>query len=136
MKTIVDTSVWSLAFRKRLLTDKEQTVVNKLIELMNSKELIIIGAVRQETLSGISDERRFEIIKNKLEPFPDFPVLTEDYITAARFFNICRAHGVQGSHIDFLISAVYDCVCGRMGGVLQRAIARGLSPLSMAAFPP
>ena len=47
-----------------------------------------------------------EIIKNKLEPFPDFPVFTQDYITAARFFNTCRTHGVQGSHIDFLIFAV------------------------------
>ena len=106
MKTIVDTSVWSLAFRKRILSDYELSVVNTLIALMQSKEIVIIGAVRQEALSGISDERRFEIIKNKLEPFPDFPVFTQDYITAARFFNTCRTHGVQGSHIDFLISAV------------------------------
>lgn len=31
---------------------------------------------------------------------------TSVWFTAARFFNTCRTHGVQGSHIDFLISAV------------------------------
>jgi hypothetical protein len=34
---------------------------------------------------------------------PDFPILTEHYVTAARFFNLCRSKGIQGSNTDFLI---------------------------------
>jgi hypothetical protein len=30
----------------------------------------------------------------------------DDYICAAQNFNKCRAQGIQGSHIDFLICAV------------------------------
>jgi len=41
-----------------------------------------------------------------LANYEDFTVTNKDYITAARFFNICRKHGIQGSQIDFLICAV------------------------------
>ena len=30
----------------------------------------------------------------------------EDYVTASKFFNLCRAMGIQGSNTDFLICAV------------------------------
>ncbi len=33
-------------------------------------------------------------------------VSISDYLLAAQFFNSCRAKGIQGSHIDFLICAV------------------------------
>lgn len=33
-------------------------------------------------------------------------MLDEDYVTAAKFFNLCRSRGVQGSNTDFLICAV------------------------------
>jgi predicted nucleic acid-binding protein len=36
----------------------------------------------------------------------EFEITDEDYIQAARFFNICRKNGIQGSHIDFLICSV------------------------------
>ena len=32
--------------------------------------------------------------------------MTEDYVTAARFYNLCRSKGIQGSNTDFLICAV------------------------------
>ena len=66
----------------------------------------MIGSVRQELLSGISNEDTFDRLKMKLEAFDDFPITSQEYVTAARFYNTCRKHGIQGSHTDFLICAV------------------------------
>jgi len=66
----------------------------------------MIGPVRQEILSGIRRESQFNKLKAHLENFPDLSIITEDYVAAAKFFNLCRAKGVQGSNTDFLICAV------------------------------
>ena len=104
MKVIVDTSVWSLALRR----DKEDSPaqVQELREIIHSHRVQMIGPIRQEILSGIRSESQFKKLRKHLESFPDLPILTEDYITAAQFFNHCRSKGVQGSNTDFLICAV------------------------------
>jgi predicted nucleic acid-binding protein len=66
----------------------------------------MIGPIRQEILSGICDEGQFKGLETHLRAFPDVPISTEDYVEAARFFNICRGKGIQGSNTDFLICAV------------------------------
>ena len=106
MKTIIDSSVWSNFFRKKSRNETDERIARKIQELAVNNEIVIIGAIRQESLSGIASEEKFEKIKSVLSIYTDFPVTTDDYVTAARFFNTCRSHGVQGSHIDFLISAV------------------------------
>ena len=63
-------------------------------------------AIQQEVLSGYSDLNKFETLKAKLNYFENTPILDEDYITTAKFYNECRQKGVQGSHIDLLICAV------------------------------
>ena len=101
MKVLVDTSVWSLALRR-----KEQNEITKqLTYLILESMIVMIGPVRQELLSGISDRAVFDNLKAKLGSFDDLPITTRDYEMAADFFNICRKNGVQGSHIDFLICA-------------------------------
>jgi predicted nucleic acid-binding protein len=102
MKVLVDTSVWSLALRRK----EPNVIAQKLTDLLEDSLAVLIGPVRQELLSGISDETVFMNLKSKLEPFDDLPINTRDYETAARFNNICRTNGIQGSHIDFLICAV------------------------------
>lgn len=102
MKVLVDTSVWSLALRR----NENSEIAQKLAELILESLVIMIGPVRQELLSGISNEAAFSNLKAKLEPFDDLPITTHDYETAAQYYNLCRKHGVQGSHIDFLICAV------------------------------
>jgi predicted nucleic acid-binding protein len=67
--------------------------------------VLIIGVIRQEILSGYSDLNKFELLKTKLSYFENTPILDEDYITAAKFYNECRQKGV-GSHIDLLVCAV------------------------------
>lgn len=104
MKVIVDTSVWSLALRR----DKEvpPAPVQELRQIIHSHRVQMIGPVRQEILSGIRSKSQFIKLRKHLESFPDLPILTEDYITAAQFFNHCRSKGIQGSNTDFLICAV------------------------------
>ena len=106
MRVLVDTSVWSLAFRKKNKTEDESKIVNYLSKLVRDLHVVIIGPIRQEILSGISDEIKFMDMQNKLSIYTDWPIETEDYELAAKFFNECRKKGIQGSHIDFLICAV------------------------------
>ena len=102
MKILVDTSVWSLALRR----EQQCEMAVKLAELIRASQVVMIGPVRQEVLSGISSERVFADVKSRLEYFDDLPITTADYETAAEFYNLCRSKGVQGSHVDFLICAV------------------------------
>ncbi len=105
MKILVDTSVWSLALRKKSLTEDEKNIVKELKELIYELRVVFIGPVRQELLSGISDDKKFMNLKDKLKAFEDLPLKIDDYEKAAEIFNTCRKNGVQGSHIDFLICA-------------------------------
>ena len=104
MKVIVDTSVWSLALRRGGRKDSRH--VRELRNLIQDYRVQMLGPVRQEILSGIRHASQFNRLKDRLDSFPDLPILTEDYVDAARFFNLCRAKGIQGSNTDFLICAV------------------------------
>ena len=104
MKVLVDTSVWSLALRPG---DKSLTPCSKELRgLIEDHRVQMIGPIRQEILSGIRSESQFKSLKKRLSGFIDFPLLTEDYVMAARYFNLCRTKGIQGSNTDFLICAV------------------------------
>jgi predicted nucleic acid-binding protein len=103
MRVIVDTSVWSLALRRQPKTN--DSTVNKLRDLIADGRVILLGAVRQEILSGIKHQVQFEKLKDYLRAFPNLPLDAEDYELAADYFNICRRHGIQGANTDFLICA-------------------------------
>jgi predicted nucleic acid-binding protein len=104
MKILVDTPIWSYAFRSKKSGFSEH--VNTLIEIISNNNVVIIGAIKQEILSGYSDANKFEKLKAKMESFENTAIVDEDYIQAANFSNQCRIKGVQGSPIDFLICAV------------------------------
>jgi len=106
MNVLVDTTIWSLALRRRKPKPKEKILIDELTELIKEMRAILIGPIRQEVLSGISDSGKFEEVRKHLEAFDDLSIQTNDYVDAARIYNICRTKGVQGSHIDFLICAV------------------------------
>ena len=104
MKVLVDTSVWSLALRRR--EGSEPAHVKELESLIADNRVQMIGPIRQEVLSGIRNEAQFKTLETHLSAFPDLPLTADDYVAAARFFNLCRAKGIQGSNTDFLICAV------------------------------
>lgn len=104
MRVLVDTSVWSLALRRA--THVQNPVAEELKRLITGHLTEIIGPIRQELLSGIRDQPQFDLLESRLACFPDLPLLAEDYVTAAKMFNLCRTNGIQGSNTDFLICAV------------------------------
>lgn len=103
MKVLVDTDVWSEALRRK--KGKKSTYVDELVDLIQAGRLEIIGPIRMEVLSGIRDKEVFDAFSDKLAAFSDRPIESEVYILAAKFFNLCRGKGIQGSNTDFLICA-------------------------------
>lgn len=104
MKVIVDTCIWSQAFRR-----SRQPIADPVLELNNlilDHRVRILGPIRQEILCGIRDKNQFDKLQEYLEYFPDWLLETADYVQAARYFNICRSKGIQGSNTDFLICSV------------------------------
>lgn len=103
MMVIVDTSVWSLALRRAIKVD--DLARDELEQLIQDGRAALIGPIRQEILSGVKDKKQFDRLRDNLKSFPDIQLTSEDYEDGARFFNSCRATGVQGSNTDFLICA-------------------------------
>lgn len=111
MRILVDTSVWSEALRRRTASDNAQH--SKLADALGQGQPVaLIGVILQEILHGLSDPKRFQVVKEYLDPFPLIDLKREDYIAAAELRNICVAHGVQASTVDFQIAAAcirHDC---------------------------
>lgn len=103
MNVVVDTSVWSLALRRRRSSTSAESA--ELAELIREGRIALLGPVRQELLSGVPVTPQYEVLREYLRAFPDLDLESEDYEEAAAFFNRCRARGVQGSNTDFLICA-------------------------------
>jgi len=109
MKLLADTSVWSLALRRKSassLNHEERHKVAIFTEAIAKGQVAMFGPIRQELLSGIREIAQFEKLKRSLGEYQDEPVLTEDYEEAARLHNMCRRLGVQCGPIDILICAV------------------------------
>jgi hypothetical protein len=104
MKVIVDTSIWSCALRRG--SQDDSAAAQELRRLIHDHRVQMLGPVRQEILSGIRHEAQFNRLNSYLTFFPDLSIISDDHVAAARFFNRCRAEGIQGSNTNFLICAV------------------------------
>lgn len=107
MIVLVDTPVWSLALRRKAtdLSPHEVTITHALRDLIRDHRAQTMGAIRQELLSGIREERQFQKLRQYLSAFEDPSLVAADYEAAARMNNQCRTRGIAGSAIDFLICA-------------------------------
>ena len=103
MKILVDTCVWSEVLRHR---KTDEVLLSRVKDIIHDGRLVMIGPIRQELLSGISDPQQFLRLKKILSAFEDIPLSTFHFEKAAEFSNVCRKAGVQGSTIDFLICAI------------------------------
>jgi predicted nucleic acid-binding protein len=108
MNVLIDTSVWSLALRRKneSLSASERFLVAELSELIREGRARMIGLVRQELLPGIKTTEQYEKLRLHLRSFPDEVVDTSDYEEAAKAGNRCRAKGVVVSIVDILLCAV------------------------------
>jgi predicted nucleic acid-binding protein len=99
----VDTSVWSLAFRRD--APKPSPEVSALKNALEGGEPVVTtGLVLQELLQGFSGPRdRLQII----DRFGALPLLSpdrQDHIDAAELRNRCRRAGVQVGTIDAILA--------------------------------
>lgn len=108
MNLLVDTPVWSLALRRKAadLSPGEERITQALAEAIRDGRAQLMGVVRQELLSGIREEERFKKLRDYLRAFDEPALEMGDYEEAAEMHNRCRARGIAGSTIDFLICAV------------------------------
>lgn len=102
MSLFVDTSVWSLAFRR----DEPMGVeVQALVRAIETGEAILTtGLVLQELLQGFAGPKQR---KTLLERFAALPLLVpdrQDHIEAAELRNHCRRSGAQIGTIDALLA--------------------------------
>jgi predicted nucleic acid-binding protein len=129
VKVLVDTSVWSLALRRKdaaSLSPEEQRLKAELAQALQDGRVAMIGMIRQELLSGIKDLAQYEKVKDSLDAFLDEPIGTADHEYAARLYNECRRHGCEAGPVDMLICAV---AVRRSGQVLSSdaALIRSLA---------
>lgn len=103
MSLFVDTSVWSLAFRRDVPEATPQT--KALVQALEVGQIVVTtGLVLQELLQGFSGPKARAGI---LERFSALPLLApdrEDHIAAADLRNQCRRAGLQLGTIDALLA--------------------------------
>lgn len=103
MTLFVDTSVWSLAFRREMPSGAPE--VRALRHALENEETIVTtGLILQELLQGFTGPRAR---KDIIDRFTALPLLTpdrHDHINAAELRNRCRRAGVQIGTIDALLA--------------------------------
>ncbi|HUH07865.1 MAG TPA: PIN domain-containing protein [Egibacteraceae bacterium] len=103
MSLFVDTSVWSLAFRR----DEPPAVaeVNALVRAIGSGEAILTtGLVLQELLQGFAGPKQRRAILDRFAALPLLVPDRQDHVEAAELRNRCRRSGAQIGTIDALLA--------------------------------
>ena len=99
----VDTSVWSLAFRR-----DTQAAGPEVIALRRALEgqaaVVTTGLVLQELLQGFSGPRARKELIDRFTALPFLMPDRQDHIDAAALRNTCRRAGVQLGTVDALLA--------------------------------
>jgi predicted nucleic acid-binding protein len=109
VKLLVDTSVWSLALRRKdatTLSPDEQKLKAELVQAIQDGRVVTLGLIRQELLSGIKEKAQFDKVKTALDSYLDEPIHSADHEYAARIYNECRNQGVEAGTVDILVCAL------------------------------
>ena len=106
MTLFVDTSVWSLAFRRdsRSSQDPPLEVMALRRALERAELLVTTGIVLQELLQGFSGPNARGDIIDRFSALPLLVPNRQDHIEAADLRNRCRRAGVQIGTIDALLA--------------------------------
>ncbi|MDM8568716.1 PIN domain-containing protein [Thiotrichales bacterium HSG1] len=104
----LDTSILSLAYRKKYKTDELKPIEVIMLQQMiaEHKPIYISGIVVQEFLSGLREDTQFNKLQKLIESFPIIMATKHHHIEAAKIANICRRNGVATSATDCLIAAI------------------------------
>lgn len=102
MSLLVDTSVWSLAFRR----DAEQSAPEVLAlrnALLGAEQVFTTGLILQELLQGFAGPKARAQLLERLGALAFLQPDREDHSEAADVRNRCRRRGVQIGTIDALL---------------------------------
>jgi len=103
MTLLVDTSVWSLAFRRDSPPDSPE--VAELREaLAGSDSVVTTGVIVLELLRGFPPAEVRQRLRERLERIPWLEPSRADYVAAAGLSNTCRPAGVQLGTVDAVIA--------------------------------
>jgi predicted nucleic acid-binding protein len=103
LSIFVDTSVWSLAFRRD--SPSSTVEVRALVQSIEAGETILTtGLVLQELLQGFSGPRNREQILSRFSAVPLLMPTRGDHIAAAELRNRCRRAGVRVGTIDAILA--------------------------------
>jgi predicted nucleic acid-binding protein len=105
MNILVDTTIWSKYLRRKHHGQNIE-ITNEMAKLIESQNIIVIGPIKQELLSGISNKNIFNKLRIRMRAFENFKIKSADYELAAEYYNNCMRNGIQGSQIDLLICAI------------------------------
>ena len=116
MSLLVDTSVWSLAFRRDLATATPSVELLR-SALEGADQVFTTGLVLQELLQGFSGPKARAQLIERFAALAFLQPDRHDHIEAAAIRNTCRRNGVQIGTID----AVLIQLCVRHDLVLLSA---------------
>ena len=102
MSLLVDTSVWSLAFRRDTQVQVPEVLALR-NALLGTDQVFSTGLVLQELLQGFSGPKARDSIVERFAAFAFVEPDRQDYIDAAEVRNMCRKRGVQIGTIDALL---------------------------------
>ncbi len=103
MTLLVDTCVWSLAFRRD--TTRDEPEVRALRQALERGDVIVgTGLVRQELLQGFTAPKARASLIERFAALPFVIPQRQDHIDAAELCNRCRRKGVQLCTIDPLLA--------------------------------
>jgi len=103
MTLLVDTSVWSLAFRRDASVASPEVAALR-AAIGGGDAIVTTGLVLQELLQGFAGPRDRKDIVQRFAALPLLVPDRQDYIDAADVRNVCRRAGVQIGTIDALLS--------------------------------
>jgi predicted nucleic acid-binding protein len=109
----VDTSVWSLAFRRDQVSGAPEVRVLR-DALEGGETIVVTGLVLQELLQGFSGPKARKDIIDRFAALPLLAPERLDHIGAAELRNRCRRAGLQIGTIDAVIAQL----CIRHGMML------------------
>lgn len=102
MTLLVDTSVWSLAFRRDVEGDHPE-VLQLRQALEGGESIVVTGLILQKLLQGFAGPRARAKIVERFSALPLLAPDRDDHIDAAELRNRCRRAGVQLGTIDALL---------------------------------
>lgn len=103
MTLMVDTSVWSLAFRRDAPPDVPE--VRVLRDALGDREIVVAtGLILQEILQGVVPDRVRARLADLFSGVELIQPTHDDHVAAAELRNTCRSAGVQMGTVDALIA--------------------------------